>query len=149
MGGIAGAPDWMKGALVPPKKALDSLLEIQCQLLKTASAGSETLASELKELQQAKDPMQFMSAQMSVANQQMEAFTSQVASVMQQLYDAQLLWLGQWDHKAEELQLSAAQSQGPAQQGPSALSALGRMQDEWLKATQSWVDSINAGTRSH
>lgn len=135
-----GTQDWLTGSLATPKKAVDSLLEIQRHWLRTASLGSETLALELKELQQAKDPAEFVSAQFSLAHQQLEIFSSQVASLMQQLYDAQLLWIGQWDEKSEEPAAALASTQ-PTQQ---ALGALGRVQDEWLKVTQSWIDSLSA-----
>ena len=135
-----GSQDWLNGSLAVPKKAVDSLLEIQRHWLSTASLGTETLALELKELQQAKDPVEFVSAQFSLANQQLEIFTSQVASLMQQLYDAQLLWIGQWDEKSEAATATPASAQ-PTQQ---ALGALGRVQDEWLKVTQSWIDSLSA-----
>lgn len=141
---LGDAQDWVNGPLAAPKKAVDSLLEMQCQWLKTASMGNETLAMELKELQQARDPVQFMSAQFSLANQQMEIVSRQVSAVMQQLYDAQLMWLGQWDDKSEAAQ--AAQS--PENPAPTALDAMGRMQDDWLKATQNWIDSVNSATRS-
>lgn len=141
----AGSQDWFNGALAAPKKAVDSLLEMHCQWLKTAAQGNETLAAELKELQQARDPVQFMSAQFAVANQQMEVLTRQVSAVMQQLYDAQLMWLGQWDEKSEEVQ-AAMTPQNPSQ---SVLNALGRAQDDWLKVTQSWIDTIHPGGQAH
>lgn len=144
-GGMPGMQDWLSGTLAVPKRAVDSLLEMQRQWLKTASMGNETLALELKELQDAKDPVQFASAQISVAHQQLETCTRQVAAILQQIYDTQLLWMGQWDEKSE----GAPAAQSPAQASQSALSALGRVQDEWLKVTQNWIDSINSASHTH
>lgn len=135
-----GTPDWLSGSLANPKAAVDSVLEMQRQLLKTASMGSETLAMELKELQDAKDPMEFVSAQISLANQQLEILARQVSAVLQQIYDAQLLWMGQWSDKSADKK-SAPSS---AQQNNPALSALTKVQDDWLKISQSWIDSIHA-----
>lgn len=139
-----GTQDWVTGPLTAPKQAVDSLLEMQCQWLKTASMGSETLAIELKELQQAKDPMQFMVAQFSLANQQLEIVTRQLAAAMQQLYDAQLLWLGQFDSRSEELRAKPALDNP----GQSVLEALGKVQDDWLKVTQNWIDTIHTGNNA-
>ena len=150
------APDWFNGSLAVPKKAVDSLLEMQCQCLKSACEGGEILVRDLKELQQARDLTELASAQFTLANQQVEAMTRQAASVMQQIYDTQLLWLGQWDEKSEGYPgASFGKSSGAysgaysgAQQGQSALSALGQMQDEWLKVTRGWIDSMNAASHS-
>lgn len=142
--GLPGMPDWLKAPMTDPKKAVDTMLEMQRQWLKTASTSSETLAMELKELQQAKDPAEFVSAQVALANQQLEILARQVAAVMQQIYDAQLMWLGQWDEKA-----AAMQSASSAEESAStAFSALTKMQDDWLKMTQSWIDSINSAGSS-
>lgn len=83
--------DWFNGSISAPKKAVDFFLEMQRQWLKTASMGSETLALELEDLQKAKDPVQFVSAQCSLASHQMEVLAQQLAAAMQQIYDAQLL----------------------------------------------------------
>lgn len=144
-GGMAGVQAWMDGPLAAPKMVVDSLLEMQRQWLKTASMGNETLSLELKELQEAKDPMQFASTQIALVSQQLEICTRQVAAVLQQIYDAQLLWMGQWDDKRTAT--PAAPSLEQANQ--SALSALGRMQDEWLKVTQNWIDSVNSASHAH
>ncbi|RFO96051.1 hypothetical protein DIC66_15135 [Rhodoferax lacus] len=137
--GFLDNQDWFNGSLSAPKKAVDFFLEMQRQWLKTASMGSETLALELEDLQKAKDPVQFVAAQCSLANHQMEVLAQQLAAVMQQIYDAQLLWIGQWDEKREEQPPSAA----PSEQGQSALGMLGKVQDEWLTLTRNWMDSIN------
>lgn len=142
--GAGAVPEWFNGSLATPKKAMDALLEMQCQWLKNASTSGESLVQELKELQQARDPVQLASAQFTLANQQFEAFTREVSAVMQQIYDAQLLWLGQWDEKSGD----APRPSAAAQENQSALRALGQVQDEWLKVTRSWIDSINAGSRS-
>jgi len=136
--------DWFNGSLSTPKKAVDFFLEMQRQWLKTASMGSETLALELEDLQKAKDPVQFVAAQCALANHQMEVLAQQLAAVMQQIYDAQLLWIGQWDEKREEPPPSAA----PSEQDQPALGMLGKVQDEWLTLTRNWMDSINTTTNA-
>lgn len=143
--GLPGVQAWIHGQLAAPKKVVDSLLDMQRQWLKTASMGNETLSLELKELQEAKDPMQFASVQIALVSQQLEICTRQVAAVVQQIYDAQLLWMGQWDDKRSETPATPSLEQA----NQSALSALGRMQDEWLKVTQNWIDSVNSASRAH
>ena len=145
--GSALAQDWLNSPLAVPKQAVDALLEMQRQWLKTASMGSETLALELQELQQARDPVELVSAQFALANQKLEVLTRQLAAVMQQIYDAQLLWIGQWDHQAEAAP-SAPNTASAAQQTQATLQAMGRVQDDWLRTTQSWIDSMNAGRHS-
>jgi hypothetical protein len=142
--GTALVQDWLHVPLAAPKQAIDSLLEMQRQWLKTTSMGSETLALELKELQRAKDPVEFASAQFTLVQQQLEILTRQVAAFMQQIYDAQLLWIGQFDEKSGE----TPGTQSPAQQIQSALHALGRVQDEWLNVTQTWIERINSGSHA-
>jgi hypothetical protein len=139
---LLGTQAWFDGTLVAPKMVLDSLLEMQRQWLKTACLGNEALSLELKELQEAKDPMQFVSTQISLANQQLEICTRQVTAILQQLYDAQLLWMGQWDDKGDALPSLEQANQ-------SALSAMGRVHDEWLKVTQNWIESANFAGRVH
>ena len=136
------APDWLSGSLAVAKKTLDSLLETQCQCLKSASLGSDTLAQDLKELQQAKDPVEFLSAQFALVNRRLETFTRELATVMQNIYDAPLMWLGQWDEKAETSPQVATIGQ-PAQ---DTFGALGRARDAWLKTTQSWIDGVSAAS---
>ncbi len=137
----AAPPDWVTDPMGGTRQTLDALMQLHQQWLESASMGGETLAQEIKELQQAKDPAQFISAQLAIVNQQLELCTRQVAALLQQVYDAQLLWLGQWDSKADEARSAADHSR-------SAFSALGRMQDEWLKVTQNWIDSVNGASNS-
>lgn len=138
--GQATAKDWINDSMAAPKHTVESLLEMQRQWLKTASEGSETLAQDIQGLQQARDPVQLLSAQIALVNQQIETLSRQAAAVMQQIYDAQLMWLGQWDEKTQAQQATHAASE----QGRSAMQAIAEVQDEWLKATRRWIDSIQA-----
>ena len=131
--------DWYSDAVAGTRHVVDSVLDMQQQWLKTASMGSETMAQELQELQAAKDPVEFLSAQLSVANQQMEILSKQVSAVLQQLYDAQLMWLGQWDEKSEE----PVSTQSAQQSGRTALDALGQLQDGWLQMGRNWIDTLS------
>ena len=131
--------DWLQNAASGMQRTLDTLLQMQQQWIRNATQGSETLAQEIKELQQAKDPAELLSAQVALANQQVEMLSSQFAALLQQIYDVQLLWLGQWDEKSGESERQPSQ----AARNNAALSAWGKAQDDWLKMTRSWIESVN------
>lgn len=144
-GSALASLDWLQNAMSGTQRTVDTMLQLQQQWIQNATQGSETLAEEIKELQQAKDPAELLAAQVALANQQMEMLSSQFSSLLQQIYDAQLLWLGQWDEKSE----SAEPNPSQAAQSNAVLSAWGKAQDDWLKMTRSWIDSVNHSGISH
>ena len=140
-----GGLDWLQNAAVGLQRSMDTMLQLQQQCIKTATQSSETLAEDLKELQQAKDPAELLSAQAALASQQLELLSGHFSSMLQQIYEAQLLWLGQFDEK----QQSEGRQPSRASDNNALLVAWGKAQDDWLKLTRSWIDSINQGNAAH
>lgn len=83
--------DWLEDAVSDMQHAIDALLQMHRQWLEsTASLGAEVPTLEL--------------------------LSQQTSGLLQQIYDAQLMWLAQ---------------------------------DEWLKITCRWIDSVSKGKAVH
>jgi hypothetical protein len=141
----ASGMEWLQGAATRMQRAMDSMLQLHQQWIQGATQSSETLAEDLKGLQQARDPAELLQAHAALAGQQLELLSSQYSSMLQQIYDAHLLWLGQWDDK----QHSTGWQPSDALRNNPLLSAWGKAQDDWLQLTRSWIDSVNQGGTEH
>lgn len=121
-------------------KACEGMLEMQQQWLRTASARAEDLSEQWKSLQRSGNPMEMLSAQCAIVNQQFETAGKQLLAVWQQMLDAQLQWMGQ----ATDTQEAAPAAEAAPAVADSTLSALTRVQDEWLQAGRNWIDAMQS-----
>lgn len=116
------------------------MLQLQHLLVDTTPSWGESLASEMQKLQNAKNPWQLATTQYEAGSQQLDLYAKEVAAAVQQMYDSQLLWLGNWDKTVE----TAETLDRKASPENFVLATWGKAQDEWLQLTRKWIDSLKS-----
>ena len=135
----------LNGSWVASEQVADWLHQFQRTLLQSFTTWNETLTGGLTELRKAESPVQMLSAGSEGLSRLFDTLTAQQAGLMQLMFDSQLDLFGRLMKGIE----APEPVSGPMANGRDILSAWGKVQDEWLRTTQSVIDSVNSAQAGH
>jgi len=137
--------NWLSVSIVAGEHVSDWLHQLQRMVLQSISTSNETFIRGLTELRKAEGPVQMLSAGSEGMTRLLDTLTAQQAGLMQLMFDSQLDLFGRL---MKVIEAPEAVSQ-PVANGRDILSAWGKAQDEWLKTTQSVINSVNSVQAGH
>lgn len=151
--GIGAACQWMGSSLASLNGAVAWMERLHALGGSALSGWSKALEQCSRDLEQARDPEQFMALPAQMVNHQFEHTSRQIVKALQDLYEAQSTWAEDWRKQvAEQVQQAGtlageiASANGASQAASPA--GIGQFQDQWLALTRQWIDAVGAASQA-